>query len=578
MFGDNEKAVGSIDKNDAYTYDRTDVNDTISYSYERNDKGSSTNEKDVDYVRDDFSDLNREKGQVKRGLKARHISMIALGGTIGTGLFLSSKEALSYGPVLALISYLFITTLAWSVTQSLGEMATYIPCSGSFTQFCTRFCSPALGVANGWNYWFSWAITFALEISVVGQIIDYWTTKVPLAAWISIFFVLVAVFNMFPVKFYGEFEFWIAFLKIIAVVGWLIYALCMVCGAGKTGPVGFRYWHHPGPWGAGAGLVKDMSTDRFLGWVSSLVSALFTFQGVELVGISCGESANPRKAVPSAIRKVIWRIMIFYVLSMFFMGLLVPFNDPKLHDDSQFAASSPFIVAMHNSGTKYLPSIFNAVILISVISAANSNVYCGSRILYGLAQVNAAPKFLGWTTKNGIPYAAVIFTAAFGALGYLSLSNSGNTVFNWLQNITAVAGLIAWVNISLSHIRFIMILKSRGISRDSLPYKAWGMPYIAWYAFALGFILVFVQGYASFFSITASKFFTAYISVILFFVVWLVAHFAFNGFTKHAFSWRSLLIPIDECDVESGVREVDEMVWDDDKPKNLWEKFWDIMS
>lgn len=537
------------------------------------------NSKDVQYIRDsDDMSLTVADNEVKRNLKARHISMIALGGTIGTGLFISSKSALQAGPVLALISYGFITTLAWGVTQGLGEMATYIPVSGSFTQFSARFCSPALGVANGWNYWFSWAITFALEISVVGQIIEYWTYKVPLAAWISIFLVLVSVSNMFPVQFYGEVEFWIASIKIIAVIGWLIYALCMVCGAGKTGPVGFRYWRNPGPWGSGAGYVSNLNTDRFLAWLSSLVSAMFTFQGVELVGISCGESANPRKAVPSAIRKVIWRIMIFYIGSMFFMGLLIPYNDPKLLDSATFAGSSPFIVAMKNSGTEVLPDIFNAVILIAVISAGNSNVYSGSRILYGLAQAGAAPKFFMRTTRNGIPYIAVLFTASFGALGYMVLSNGGNTVFNWLLNITAVSGLIAWVNISFAHLRFMTILKSRNISRDTLPYKAQWMPFVSHYSFAFGFVLVFVQGYSCFYGITASGFFTAYISVILFAFSWTCAHFYYNGFTKHAFTWKSIILPLDECDIETGVREVDEAEWEEEAPKNFVGKLWAIMS
>lgn len=541
--------------------------------------GTIKKDNNVEFVNDpDAISVDASSNEVSRSLKARHISMIALGGTIGTGLFISSKNALMAGPVLALIAYLFITTLAYSVTQSLGEMATYIPVSGSFTQFCTRFCSPALGVANGWNYWFSWAITFALEISVVGQIVQYWTDAVPLAAWITIFFVLVACFNMVPVRFYGEFEFWIASIKIIAVAGWLIYALCMVCGAGSTGPVGFRYWRHPGPWGAGAGLVSNMNTDRFLAWLSSLISALFTFQGVELVGISCGESANPRKAVPSAIKKVIWRIFIFYIMSMFFMGLLIPYNDPKLLSDDSFAASSPFIVAMNNSGTKVLPDIFNAVILIAVISAANSNVYSGSRILYGLAQSGAAPSFFMKTTKHGIPYIAVCTTAIFGTLGYLVLSNGGNTVFNWLLNITAVSGLIAWVNISFTHIRFMNILKARGISRDSLPFKAKGMPFTAHYSAYLGFILVFIQGYSCFFAFTASGFFTAYISVFLFVATWAGAHFYFNGFTKKAFTLRSLILPIDECDIDSGIRDIDDMVWENDEPKNLWEKFWEVMA
>ena len=176
---------------------------------------------------DEESDVDGSVNEIKRGLKARHVSMIALGGTIGTGLFISTGSTLAdAGPVLALISFLFMTTIAFSVTQSLGEMATLIPVSGSFAQFVTRWISKSAGAANGWLYWFSWAITFALELSVVGQVIEYWTDAVPLAAWISIFFVIITIFNFFPVKFYGEVEFWVASIKVIAVFGWIIYALC----------------------------------------------------------------------------------------------------------------------------------------------------------------------------------------------------------------------------------------------------------------------------------------------------------------------------------------------------------------
>lgn len=540
----------------------------------------SPTDKSVDYVND--ADSNEEllgdvdQYEVKRDLKARHISMIALGGTIGTGLFISSGSALSAGPVLALISYLFITSLAYFVTQSLGEMATLIPVSGSFTQFITRWCSPALGAANGWNYWFSWAITFALELSVIGQIIERWTTAVPNAGWISIFFVLLTASNMFPVKYYGEIEFWVASIKIIAVVGWLIYAFIMVVGGGQTGPVGFRYWRNPGPWGDGADLVSNKNTDRLLAWVTTLISAAFTFQGVELTGLSCGESKNPRKTVPSAIRKVIYRIIIFYILSMFFMGLLIPYNDEKLGSDSSYTAASPFIVAMQNSGTKVLPDIFNAVILLAIISAGNSNIYCGSRVLYGLAQAKVAPKIFTRTTPKGVPYVAVLFTAAFGALGYLSVSNGASVAFDWLLNITAVSGLIAWVNITFCHIRFMNILRSRNISRDTLPFKAAGMPFGAYYATILGGILCFVQGFEVFFSFNASDFFTAYVSLIFFVVSWIVAHFYFNG--RNSFTWRSLLLPLDECDIDSGVREVDDSLWEDDRPKTKWQKVWSVLS
>lgn len=526
------------------------------------------------------SDLGSEAPQVqsvKRDLKARHISMIALGGTIGTGLFISSGNTLKdAGPVSALISYFFITSLAFSVTQGLGEMATLIPVSGSFTQFVTRWCSPALGAANGYNYCFSWCITFALELSVVGQIINsYWSNPVPLAAWISIFFVILTAANLFPVKYYGEVEFWVASLKVIAVAGWIIYAFIMVCGAGKTGPVGFRYWRNPGPWGPGI-LVDNVNTARFLGWLSSLISAAFTFQGCELVGLSCGESANPRKTVPAAIRKVLIRILLFYVLSMLFIGLLVPYNDPAFDSTSSYVSTSPFIIAIQNSGTKVLPDIFNAIILVTIISAGNSNVYSGSRVLYALAESGVAPKFFGLTNRHGVPYVAVVTVAAFGSLGYLACSSSGQNAFNWLLNITAVAGLIAWGFISFTHIRFMNVMKSRGISRDTLPYKAMFMPYASYYATITVFILVFIQGFSCFWNINATKFFTAYISVILFVVLFVGFHVFFNY--KNLFAKSAWLVPLEECDIDTGAREIDDIVWEDTEPKNLWEKFWNFVS
>lgn len=539
-------------------------------------------EKNVGYLSDTESNnvlLGAvEEFEVKRSLKTRHISMIALGGTIGTGLFIGMGSTLSQaGPVLALVAYLFMTTLVYSITQSLGEMATYIPVAGSFNQFIGRWCSPALGAANGINYWFSWAITFALELSVVGQVIQYWTLAVPIPAWIAIFFVILTSLNMIPVKFYGEVEFWIASIKIVAIVGWLIYALCMVCGAGETGPIGFRYWRNPGPWGPGI-LVSNVNTGRFLGWLSSLISAAFTFQGCELVALTAGEAKSPT-ALPKAIKKVFYRIILFYILSLFFIGLLVPFTDPHLVSGGAdtLADSSPFVIAMQLSGTKILPDIFNAVILMTIVSAGNSNVYSGSRILFALAEARLIPKYFRYTNRWGVPYVSVITTALFGCLAFLVVSNGGNTVFTWLLNITAVAGLITWGWISFCHIRFMAILKHNGISRDSLPFKAKFMPFSAHYATWAIFILVFIQGYSAFFGITASSFFTAYISLILFVFTWICFHFYFNGFKK-AFTLHSLMIPIEDCDITSGVRNADDACWEvESPPTTLWEKFWEFV-
>ncbi|ODQ80245.1 hypothetical protein BABINDRAFT_35848 [Babjeviella inositovora NRRL Y-12698] len=513
--------------------------------------------------------------KVERSLKARQVSMIALGGTIGTGLFIGSATPLAVaGPVNALIAYIFIASIAYSVTQSLGEMATYIPITGSFATFTTRFVSQSFGAMNGWMYWFSWAITFAIEISVVGQVIQYWTKSVPLAAWIGIFFTILTVANLFPVKFYGEVEFWVAAIKIVAIVGWLVYAFCMVCGAGKTGPVGFRYWRNPGPWGPAlspdesGNVMANKNLGRFLGFLSSLINASFTYQGTELVGVTAGETKNPRVAVPKAIRKVFYRIMIFFVLTILFMGLLVPYDDPKLASKDSYISSSPFVIAIQNSGTPVLPSIFNAVILCTIISAGNSNVYIASRTLYALADSKVAPKFFMWT-RGGVPIISVLFSAAFGLLGFLVVSKSGNTVFEWLVNISAVAGMIAWIFIGVCHIRFQKVLALRGISRDSLPFKAPFQPYLAWYSTIAMVIIIFIQGYGSFFGFNASNFFTAYISLILAVVLWIAFQIWFRC---------PLLLSLDQIDIDTGRREADNIIWEDDVPKNLWEKFWDIVA
>ncbi|KAL6454004.1 CAN3 Probable lysine/arginine permease CAN3 [Candida maltosa Xu316] len=501
--------------------------------------------------------------------------MIAIGGTIGTGLFISSGDLLmKTGPVMSLISFLFVTTICFSVTQSLGEMATYIPISGSFAQFVTRWVSKSCGASNGWLYGWSWAITFALELSIIGQVIQVWTDAVPLAAWISIFFVVLTVINLFPVKFYGEIEFWVALIKVVAVFGWIIYALVMVCGGGVTGPVGFRYWRHGYAWGQG--MLVENNGKYVIAFIDGLVNAVFTFQGTELVAVTAGET-SPR-ALKSAIRKVMFRILVFYVLCIFFIGLLVPYNDPKLSEEGGYTKNSPFIIAIENSGTKVLPHIINAVIVTTIISAGNSNIYSGSRIFYGLAQSGVAPKFFLKTTKHGVPWVTVLFTAVFGALGYLVVDNDGTVVFGWLLNISATAGLIAWGFISVSHVRFMQVLKRRGISRDSLPFKAFFMPYSAYYSIVVIFIVVLIQGFTVFFDFNATDFFTAYVSVILFVVLWIGFHFFFNGFGKKAWKWSSLLIPLDDCDIDTGVRDINDEEFDVPPPKNLWQKFWSIIA
>ncbi|SCU95360.1 LAMI_0F02168g1_1 [Lachancea mirantina] len=550
-------------------------------SIEVSGMGHVTTLEDIEQAPREFGRADAQKSvALQRTLKPRHVSMIALGGTIGTGLFVGISSPLANaGPVGALIAYMIMGTIVYCVTQSLGEMATFIPVASSFTVFTHRFLSPALGAATGYIYAFSWCVTFAFELSVIGQIIQYWTKAVPLAAYIAIFWVPLIVSNLFPVKYYGEFQFWIAIVKVIAIVGFIIYAFCMVCGAGVTGPVGFRYWRHPGPWGKGI-ISGNENVARFLGWVSSLINAAFTYQGTELVGISAGESANPRKSVPKAINKVVFRILLFYIGSLLFVGLLVPYDDPKLVSTSSFISSSPFVIAIQNSGTKVLPDIFNAVILITIVSAANSNVYVGSRVLLGLSVSGLAPAWLGVLTAQGVPYVCVATVSLFGSLAFLAVSSAAKT-FGWLLNIISIAGFFAWLSISVAHLRFIAALKHRKMSREELPFKAKYMPWAAYYAACSITLIILIQGFTAFApAFDVSEFFAAYISVLLFIVIWA----CFQIKTRCPLAYRSCDIDIDtdrngidgsekHCEGEPRAEETDEDI-PRSRIRGRWMAFW----
>ncbi|ODV85152.1 hypothetical protein CANARDRAFT_28448 [[Candida] arabinofermentans NRRL YB-2248] len=507
---------------------------------------------------------------VQRGLKQRHLSMISMGGTIGTGLFIGIGTPLQdAGPVNALIAYLFIGSLAYSVTQSLGEMATHTPIAGSFCVFNSRYLSRAIGFASNWCYWLSWSVTYAVELFAISQVFLYWTDAVPNWAWMLIFFVLLTASNFVHVTMYGEFQFWVSTFKVIAIVGFIIYALCIVCGAGDQGSIGFRYWK-TADYAFGSGiLVKNKNTGRFLGFLSSLINAAFTYQGVETTGVSAGESSNPRKAVPKAINKVIFRIFVFYILCLFFLGLCVPYNDPSFQDDESFISTSPFLITIKNAGTPVLPHIFNFVILTTLISAATSNIYIGSRIIYAMSLAGNLPKAFRKTTKQGIPILGVLITSAMGLLCFLNVSNSGQNVFAWLVNITGVAGLVAWTFISAAHLRFMIVLKSRNISRDSLPFKAILMPGFAWYSFFALVIVTFVQGYSCFFDFKASNFLANYISLIIFFVLWLGSQFTI--YRKDP--W---FVPLDSIDLDSDSRATD-VQEENHIQESKFEKIWNII-
>lgn len=497
--------------------------------------------------------------------------MIA-GGTIGTGLFIGSGTAIANaGPVGALIAYIFVGTIVYSVMSALGEIATYIPIPGAFTSYAARLIDPSLGFSMGWIYWFSWASTFALELTATGLIIQFWDESIPIAIFIAIFWVMIVIFNMLPVGFYGEMEFWFSSIKVLTVIGFMIFAICMNAGVGKEGYIGFRYWVHPGPFVPHL-IEGNPALAKFIGFWSCLIQAGFSYQGTELVGIAAGETENPRKTVPAAIRKTFFRIVFFFILTIFFIGIVVPSDDPGLVAsgvDASNANGSPFVVAARRAGVNVLPSIINAVLLTVVLSAANSNVYSGSRILIGLAQEGFAPRLFKRTSKGGVPYYAVAFTALFGLLGFLNVSNSGSTVFSWLLQISGVAGFITWASLNGCHLAFQRALHARNISRDVLPYKAILQPWLSWYGLFFNCLIILTQGFTSFIGgFDVQGFFINYLSLILFVVLYL----------GHKIIFRPAFVKPIEADLDTGRTTADSEHWETAEPTTWYGKLWHWIS
>jgi yeast amino acid transporter len=403
-------------------------------------RGSKVNE-----ATDIFGDVAtaEEYGYVSRGLKSRHIQFIALGGTIGTGLFLGIGRAfLQAGPLSVLLGYTFTGLAVFAMMMSLGEMAAWLPLPGAIPQFCARYVDDAMGFAVGWNNWYSCAITLCAEISAAASVIQFWhgARDINVAAWISIVIVLVLFLNIFAVAIYGEAEFIFASIKIITILGLLLLALIIDCG-GVPGQhrLGFQYWHNPG---AMKPYIAGGATGRFLGLWSTLVNAAFSYGGVEMVAVAAGEAEDPRRNIPKAVRRVFWRILFFYVLGSLAIGVLVPCNDEHLinarANGAPGAAQSPWVIAITRAGIDVLPSIINAVILTSASSSANAFLYTGSRYLYAIAQNRQAPRFLLKCSKSGVPVWCVLITWSISFLTYLSCSSGSNVVFTWFQNLTTI--------------------------------------------------------------------------------------------------------------------------------------------
>ncbi|TDZ35560.1 Dicarboxylic amino acid permease [Colletotrichum spinosum] len=411
-----------------------------------------------------------------RGLKARHITMIAIGGAIGTGLIIGTGKALAQaGPGSVFISYTVIGFIVFLVMAGLGEMAAWLPASSGFTGYASRFCDPSLGFALGWTYWFKYIIVTPNQLTAAALVIQYWVPRerVNPGVFIAIFLVVIICINYFGIKFFGEFEFWLSSFKVIVIVAIILFSLILACGGGPDRDAkGFRYWKDPG---AFREYIDTGAAGRFLGFWSCMVNATFAYLGTELVGVTVAEAQNPRKTVPRAIKLTFYRILFFYCLSVLLVGMLVPYNSPDLafaNTKSAGAAASPFVVAATNAGVKVVPHIINACICVFVFSASNSDLYIASRTLYGLASDGSAPAIFKKTDKRGVPVYALGFSAMFALLAFMNVSSDSTKIFGYFVNLTTIFGLLTWISILTTHIWWLRARKAQNIPDEVMPYVA----------------------------------------------------------------------------------------------------------
>ncbi|WP_368487443.1 amino acid permease [Clostridium sp. BJN0013] len=473
-----------------------------------------------------------QTNELKRGLKARHLNMIAIGGAIGTGIFLALGATINQaGPGGALVAYGCIGIMVYFLMTGLGEMATYMPVSGSFGVYATKFVDPALGFALGWNYWYNWAITVAAEMVAGALIMKYWLPGVPAIVWSVCFLAVIVLLNLLSAKAYGESEFWFAGIKVVTVIVFILVGVATIIGIFNGNPVGLKNF--------------TVGEAPFVGGFKSIflvfLIAGFSFQGTELVGIAAGESENPEKTIPKAINSIFWRILIFYIGTIFVVGAIIPYMNAGVD-------TSPFTLVFKKAGIAGAASLMNAVILTSVLSAGNSGMYASTRMLYSMAKDKKAPAWLAKVNSRGVPVNSLILTTIVASACFLTGLYAESTVYVWLVAASGLAGFVAWLGIAICHYRFRKAYVAQNRDFGRLKYKAKLFPLGPIIALVLCIIVILGQGITYFEAnnIDWSGVVSSYIGLPLFLGLWI-------WYKK---KYKTKVIDLKEVDFDSIEKEI----------------------
>ncbi|MGV2917868.1 amino acid permease [Streptomyces alfalfae] len=415
---------------------------------------------------------------LKAGLKNRHLSMIAIGGVIGAGLFVGSSSGIAAAGPAILISYALVGAMVVLVMRMLGEMAAARPTSGSFSTYADQALGRWAGFSIGWLYWFFWVVVLAVEATAGAVILNGWIPAVPQWGWALIVMVVLTATNLVSVGSYGEFEFWFAGIKVVAIGAFVAIGLLAVFGVlpGSDNPgAGFAHLTDAGgfmPKGAGAILT-------------GVLMVVFSFMGSEIVTLAAGESEDPQRAVTKATNSVIWRIGVFYLGSIFVVITLLPWNHKSITEDGSYVA------ALNSIGIPHAGQVMNVIVLTAVLSCLNSGLYTASRMAFSLGQRGDAPKAFARTNARGVPQAAILGSVVFGFVAVWFNYQWKDTVFDFLLNSSGAVALFVWLIISFTQLRMRGIILRE--EPEKLVVKMWLFPYLTWVTIAMiSFVLVYM--------------------------------------------------------------------------------------
>ncbi|MFJ4375755.1 amino acid permease [Pseudomonas japonica] len=407
-----------------------------------------------------MTDTNERKGiHLTRALKSRHIFMLSLGGVIGTGLFMGSGVTINQGgPMGAVLAYLVAGLLMYLVMVCLGELSVQMPVSGSFQAHATRYIGPATGFMIGWVYWMSWATTVGLEFTAAGMLMTRWFPEVPIWYWSALFVVVLFGLNALATRAFGEAEYWFSGIKVATILAFIVIGVLVMFGG------------IPLSSGAPAPRFDNLIGDSlFPNGISAVFAVMMTvvyaFQGCEIMGVAAGETDQPEKSIPRAVRNVVFRVLIFYVLAILVLSAIVPWQQAGLME-------SPFVQVFDMVGIPFAADVMNFVILTAILSVGNSGLYASTRILWAMSKSGMAPRSLTPLSSRGVPLRALSITLCFALISLMTSFVAADTLFMVLMAVSGMSGTVTWIVIALAQYRFRKAFLSEGGKLEDLKYRA----------------------------------------------------------------------------------------------------------